>query len=338
MADDKIRKFGKNFKFNFHAEWKIFAWCLLIATVLWLLTALNETYLTRLNIRVNYYNYPKNNVFTQELPEEFRISVNGKGWDLLGIILRGGIENINIDLGQFRQRSFIVTNKLKEDIRNQLSEKMVINDISPDTIKLVRETKLTKKVPVVLNLHLAFPKQYGLGNKVAFNPDSIIISGPHSLIKNIKQVETVPLTLRELKTETIKKINLRKPASSAITYNSRVIQVRIPVYQLTEDMAEVPVEIINKKFPFEVQLIPQKVSVIYQTSLNKFENIEESLFEIVVDGSAIDTISKKPLKVQLVNKPEFTYNVRLKPDYVNFVIKKTPSNGNTAAQNSNVKP
>jgi YbbR domain-containing protein len=322
MADDSIRAFKGKSSFNFRSEWKIFAWCFIIAAILWVLTALNEQFSSSISIKARYINYPKDKVFIKPLPEEFKVMVTAKGWDLIGQHFRKNSEFITIDLNDYKKTEVLITRRLQDNFQQLMAQKIIIGDVFPETISLQKEEKESKKVPVHLNQEIVCKNQYGLGGEVSFSPDSITISGPASVIKGIDRVETEISSLKDLDKPSAIDVRLKDPEFKNINYSVNTVKVQIPVYQLIEQKTEVQLEILNLKNDPGIKLIPSKVSVIYQAPINKYAQMDSVQFQVMVDGSQIDTLAKQPLKVQLVSTPKYTYNLQLKPDYVDYVINK----------------
>jgi YbbR domain-containing protein len=322
MADDSIRVFKGKAPFNFRTEWKIFAWCFFIAAILWLLTSLNEPYATSIIVKARFINYPKDKVFIKPLPEEFKVMVNAKGWDLMSHYFRKNSEYITIDLNDYRRTDILISRRLQDNFQQVIAQKITIGDVFPETISLMKEEKSSKKVPVHLVQDFSYKKQFGLGGEITYTPDSVMVSGPASVIKAIDHVDTENPSVKDLNTSTSLDVKLKDPEFKNISYSINTVKVQVPVYQLTEQQVEVPVEIINQQSSGKLKLIPGKISIVYQAPVNKYAQIDSAQFQAIVDGSQVDSSAKQPLKVQLISSPRFTYNIQLKPDYVDYLISK----------------
>jgi YbbR domain-containing protein len=322
MAEETIRAFKGKSSFNFRTEWKIFAWCFIIASILWLLTALNESYTSSITVKAKYINYPKDKVYIKPLPEDFKVMVTAKGWDLMSHYFRKNTEFITIDLNDYKKTDVMITRRLQDNFQQVMAQKIVIGEVFPETISMQKEEKGSKRVPIRLVQDFSYKKEFGLGGDISFSPDSVTVSGPVSVIKSIDHVDTDNAAMKDLDKTVTADLKLRDPELKNIAYSTYKIKVQIPVFQLTEQTAEVPVEVINKGSNGGLKLIPGRVYVIYQAPINKFSQIDSTQFQAVVDGSQIDTTAKQPLRVQLISEPKYTYNVRLKPDYIDYVLEK----------------
>ncbi|RYD81757.1 MAG: hypothetical protein EOP53_05565 [Sphingobacteriales bacterium] len=320
MAQPSDRPYRRKRLFSIRDEWKGFVFCLALAGFLWLLTVLSETYNSRVSVNVNYINRPKNLVFTNQLPGTLLIRVTATGWDLLGYYLRGRGGDVTLNLEEYGRRSFLLTNSLKNVLQAQIEGKVTVHDIYPDTISLRREVLFTKKVPVKLNLDISFKDQYGIAGDIVFSPDSIEISGSKETIPGIQYIESSKLTVKNLSKTLHKIIPIKKSATQNISYKVDRINITIPIDQLTEKVVEVPIAIVNPKFAGTVRLIPSTATISYQTTLEKYHQIDENQFEVIVDGQKMDTVTKSPLKIQLLNYPKYIYKPRLYQEHVDYII------------------
>ncbi|MGZ5303018.1 MAG: CdaR family protein [Bacteroidia bacterium] len=322
MPQSSDRSYRRKGAFNIKGEWKGFLFCILLASFLWLLTALNETYNSRLEVNVNYTNRPANLVYSNQLPKTLRVSVNARGWDLLGFYLRGGGGDVLLNLEEYKKLNYLATSRLKSTLQAQIADKVQIHDIYPDTISLRKERQFTKKVPIRLNMKLSFAEQYGIAGDIEFVPDSVIISGSKEVIPSINYVDTKPVYARNVQTDILTFAELKKSSTHNIAYSAERVKIAVPIDKLTERIVEVPIQIINPKFSGNVRLIPQKVTVKYQTTLTKYHQVDDNLFEIVVDGQNMDTVTQHPLHIQMLSYPKYIYNPVLEQEHVDYIITK----------------
>jgi len=318
MPDKSARSSGRTLR----SEWATFVWCFAVASVLWVFTALNEPYTSSITVNAKYINYPKEKVFLKPLPEDFKVVTTAKGWDLMSNYFRRKAESIIIDLNDYAKSDVLITRTLQDKFEQLMPQRITVGEVFPESISLVKDVKGSKKVPVHLIQDFTYKDQYGLGGEIAYTPDSVLVTGPASVVKNIDHVDTDVDILKNLDKITGNEIKLKDPEPKNIFYSPDKIAVNIPVYQLAEKKISVPVQAINKSMSDTLKLIPARVSITYQAPVNKFQQIDSTQFQAIVDGSQVDTANREPLKIQLITQPKYTYNVRLIPDYVNFVIRK----------------
>jgi len=318
MPDKSARSSGRTLR----SEWTTFVWCFAVASILWLFTALNEQYTSSITVSARYINYPKNKVFLNPLPDDFKVVVTAKGWDLMSNYFRRKAESITIDLNDYAKSDQLITRTLQDNFALPMSQKITVGEVFPELISLAKDEKGSKKVPVRLIQDLSYKDQYGLGGEIIYIPDSVTVTGPASIVKNIGHVDTEDETLKNLDKVTNKEVKLKEPEPKNLVYNPDQVSVNIPVYQLSEKKITLPVQVINKSISDTLKLIPAHVTIIYQAPVNKFSQIDTTQFQAIVDGSQVDTANREPLKIQLITEPKYVYNIRLTPDYVNFLIRK----------------
>jgi hypothetical protein len=138
-----IKKILRNFNLKENNRPLIFLVCLLIATFLWLVKAMEKQYETTVSIPVQYTNLPRNKILVNPPPSRFNIKLRANGFTLLrhkfGLILTP----INFDVNSFTdnvmERSklsdfFVLSDKYIPQISNLVSPEITILDISPDTL------------------------------------------------------------------------------------------------------------------------------------------------------------------------------------------------------------
>ncbi|PSR06483.1 MAG: hypothetical protein BRD49_00255 [Bacteroidetes bacterium SW_10_40_5] len=109
-----------------------------------------------------------------------------------------------------------------------------------------------------------------------------------------------------------------------INYSHHKVQLTVPVNQITEGTFQVPVDVRSNVPEYKITIIPSKVKVVYQTTLNNFESIDTSDFQLYVEDQDFDTTLSYPQKlpVRVSQKPAFLNHFKIMPDRLNFLIKQ----------------
>ena len=88
----------RNFLFSSaNREFLTFFFFLVLSTIFWLMTALNETYEREVSVPAYLVNVPKNVVITSDMEDTVRVTVRDKGFALLAYIYGEGVRPININ-------------------------------------------------------------------------------------------------------------------------------------------------------------------------------------------------------------------------------------------------
>lgn len=193
---------------------------------------------------------------------------------------------------------------------------------SPDSIFFDLSKKINKKIPVILNDSLTLAPSFQFVEKVSISPDSILISGPASLVSKIEKIETelfIKENIRKNKTEVVrlKPLNIEK-----IGVSESIVNVSFSVEQFTQNTIEVPIIIRNVPSGYLLKIFPDNIAVTFNIGLSDFESINQSSFRVIADYNKIDKGNSQfiPLDLKLLNdKVEL---VKFGPSEVEFLLRK----------------
>jgi hypothetical protein len=139
----KIKKFLRNFNLKENNRPLIFLVCLMIATVLWLVKALEKQYESTISMPVQYTNLPQNKELATPPPSRLVLKLKAHGFTLLRHKFGLTITPINFNVKLFTNNAldnkestdfYVIPDKYISQISNQISPEITILDISPDTI------------------------------------------------------------------------------------------------------------------------------------------------------------------------------------------------------------
>jgi len=112
-----------------------------------------------------------------------------------------------------------------------------------------------------------------------------------------------------------------KPFSDVVILEFENVNYNIEVEKFTEQSFSLPIELKNTPENYNVLLIPERVTVKFQSSLEDMENISEEDFQIECDfNSALNEISL--LIPKLVNQPQKAIRIQLEPNRIEYILRK----------------
>jgi YbbR domain-containing protein len=307
----------------------IYAFFVGVATIFWFLNALSKEYTTTVSYPVNYMNFPKEKVLTNELPSQLTLQVKAFGFDLLRYKLSTSFLPISFDVNSFTDsraeknnvsKLLLPTRQLKNRISRQLSSEINLLNISPDTLVFRFSKIVRRKVPVRAQLKLGFEKQFMLGDTVQLVPDSVTISGASVLVDTVKEVWTRLLNFPKLDRTMKRNIALKK--IDGLEYSNKRITVKIPVEQFTEAEKNVPITVENLPDSLQLRVFPDRIKISYLVGLSKYETIREDQFRAVVDFRETNSTKGNRLKVRIVQMPLDVRNLRFSPQAIEYIIEK----------------
>ncbi len=308
------QKIRKRLRFLFTRNTYIFLLCVFIAMVFWLLTKLSKEYSTELELRVEYVNIPEQKVLRNKLPEKLTLTVKGSGWELLRQQLKLSSRPLHIDVHDFAKSGRMLTNNYRNLFESQLGDRLEIVRVSPSEIRFSFEKKSSRKLPVKLNGTIGIDPQYGIDGEIRIEPDSILVTGPASVVDTMTAVRTEALHFEQLNKTKEGSIALADPPLSGVSYESGEVRYLIPVVQYTETSLKVPVKIINADK--EALLLTKEAELSFQLPLGKIDEIKgreaSELFSVVADFSLVQA-GDSTVPLIPVTAPPYIRNLKVKP-------------------------
>ena len=298
--------------------------CIFIASVFWFLTSLSKNYISNVNVDVVYVNKPQDKVVINELPKNLVFRLQATGWQLLREYLKIDELTIAIDVDRFSEAGILYSSANLEYFESQLPGGYDLVQVSPAQINFAFDKKATKKVPVILDQKITLDPLYGFSDTVRIQPDSVVIAGPKVVLDSIFSVTTLPLILENIERSRTGTINLKKPSSPVVSYETSEIKYQVTIEPFTETKIELPIRVINA--PNEkIMLVTKNVTASFQIPLDQFDVVNTEgfadQFDIVADFEEVDAESNV-LRLKVLSSPGYIKKLQLDPRQVNFLFVK----------------
>jgi len=310
-------------------EVAVFSFFLLLSFVFWFLNALSKEMNGRIEYPVRYINFPEDRALVNELPDYFNLMVSGPGYSIVQTKLGGRKEHLTVDLNKAGIRVqedkdkllfYILSFSLREQLSSQLRSDFSIVSIVPDTIHFEFDLVGKRKVPVVPDIEIITQRQYFVHGEIICSPDSIEISGPKTMVDTIEEVFTRYYAFDQLNETESKTLGLK--SISKISFSERRSEVTVPVEQFTEAVIELPVTMINVPDTVDIRLFPDLVTLQCIVALSDYNNIQDAPVEAFVDFKDLDLMTTNRLKVALEKLPEYASQVKINPQYIEYLIER----------------
>lgn len=316
-------------KRKFDQRLLIFLFFFLVSTIFWFLNALSREYIADIKYPVRYINFPSNKILVNELPRHFVFKVESHGYNLLKYKLRPGIQPVVININSYRlskeanideDKYFLLTSRTKDNIANQISSELRLLEIKPDSLVFEFSTLIKKTVKVIPDVNMTLEKPYMIRGEIMAEPDSIVISGPNSIIDTLDHVKTKYIRLKNI-TQNIEK-NITLQGIDKVSFSTKKVNVKIPVDQFTEIKTKVPIHVINVPDTIVVKTFPTEVDVTYLVSLTDYKDVLVSMFHAEVDFYQDLGAHDDFLTIKITRYPGFIKALRFNPQKVEYVIEK----------------
>ncbi len=322
----KIAKYLK--KVHFKNDKRVVAYfvCVAIATVFWFLNALSKTYTVDIFAPVKYVNLPANKTLASDLPEQVELTVKAHGFTILRRKISFLISPLEFNVNELtnnrmidnRRSNFIFpTRQFLTELSYELSNDLEILSMSPDTMYFNFDKMSQKKVKVKPIVRIDLKKQYQISGDIVSIPDSVIVSGPKSILDSLYFVSTENKQFLSVKEPIKAEVNI-KPVKE-LFFEPQAVKMVIPVEEYTEAQQSVPVVFENLPENLKIKLFPSKVKASFQVGLSRFSGIHPEDFKLVVDYSDI-LKGKQQLKITVKSNPAFIYDLKITPEEIEYLI------------------
>jgi hypothetical protein len=295
----------------------IFIASVIFAFILWGSISLSDMYYTNVDVKLTLSNFPQGYTTGSQLPEKIKLRVKGQGWRLVSINI-GPESEFKVSVGGDSGRQNVNLSNYLESNRWLLSDVEIIN-IFPDSLRFFVERIISRKLPVISGLGLEFKPGYGLASDIVLSPDSIVVSGPFSLLKTMKEIRTVDKSLSPLDSRTETEVNL--PRMTGFNYNSNSIEVILDIQRIVDKQFEnITVDVIDIPQRKEVVLLPNKIGFNVRGGIEILGKLQPDQFRAYVRYQSLvqDTTGSVTPVLEMPKNVTLQY---LKPDRLRYVIR-----------------
>lgn len=314
----------RNFLFSSaNREFLTFFFFLVLSTIFWLMTALNETYEREIGVPAYLVNIPKNVVVTSDMEDTVRVTVRDKGFALLAYTYGEGIRPINVNFQSAitRQSGYgvVSSQELMKMINQRFSGSSKIVQVKPDRLDFHYNYGLSRQVSVKMSGHVVPGKSFYLA-RTRFWPEKVTVYGSKQALDSLRFVKTVPINITNFNDTVLRTVALETIKGVKIVPNT----VRIGLYPdiLTEEDIEVPITAINMPEGKVLRTFPQRVTVNFIVGASMFRSISPEQFAVVVDYNEIIDHPSDKCSIHLRETPQGVRNARLKMTHVDYLIEE----------------
>lgn len=288
------------------------------AVLVWGSITLSDQFYNFYELPVKVINTPKGYVCGITDPPVVTIKLKAKGWQLLNLGLNPTSEflvSADDDSGKLSVNSY---NQIPE---NAWLGKGISNiDILPKSISLIVEKIEYKKIKVEANTDVSFQQGYGLATPIKVYPDSIIVSGPKSVIEKTFLIKTQLVSFESLDSK--KKIITTLKNIPGFKFQQNYVELTFDVQRIVDNTFD-GIKVLVKNLPVDrdVVLIPNTISCTLRGGIDIIGKINANQIQAFVNyrDVVMDTIGA--LKPQIIIPPD-TELLFTKPQDIRYFIKK----------------
>ncbi|HSW54222.1 MAG TPA: hypothetical protein VLH59_03970 [Ignavibacteriaceae bacterium] len=295
----------------------IFIASVIFAIILWGSISLSDIFYTNVDVKLTLTNFPQGYTTGSTLPEKIQLRVKGQGWRLVSINV-GPETEFKVSVGGDSGRQNINLYNYLESNRWLLSDVEIIN-ILPDSIRFFVERIISKKLPVISGLELEYKTGYGLASDIIFKPDSVVVSGPFSILKKMREIKTTDKSLSPLDSRTETEVDL--PRMNGFVYNINLIEVILDIQRIVDKQFDnIEVNVLDIPPSKEVVLLPNKIGFNVRGGIEILGKLKPDQFRAFIRYQSLvqDTTGSV---IPILELPKNVTLQFVKPDRLRYVIR-----------------
>ena len=297
----------------------------IFSIVFWFMTKLSKEYDTTIEYPVSYINLVKDKLLQEAPTEMIKIHVKTTGFKLISATFFPS--ELKVDVSNLYRKSstdyYLLLTQQKLAIQKQMKTGVEIDFFINDSIFLNLGKLRNKKVPVKPLLDFTYLTGFELNGDVTIIPDSIIISGPESILDTIDFVSTKLLQKNKLNQSINQTIDIDRYSSDVnLKFQQNNVKIIANVEKYTEGILEVPFEVFNLPKNNIINTFPKVVKVTYKVALSNFNKIDPNSFSIQCDYQVSQKNNLSYLIPNLVEKSPMVKYVRMSPMKIDYIINK----------------
>ena len=310
----KIRSVYKTRKFN------VFVFFVLLALIYSMISKLTSNYTKTIVFVVKPVDVPSDQVVLDQSIDSIELELEGYGYNLAKYYIDQPIIEISLnDLNKVKSKYQWTKQRNFSDLQSKFNKSLRLVSSSVDQIDFIIEQYESKKVPVELKLELDYKSGFDSFNEYKLSKDSIMITGPNSLIDTINMIQTHKLVLNQIDSEINTKIRIKPPENNNITHSDTEIDFQLKVEKFTEESIKVPITIVNIDDNMKINYYPKVVSVLYRVSIREYKSVNPMDFRVECDLNTINR-DNSVLISSITKKPSNVRKCRIENNQIQYVI------------------
>jgi hypothetical protein len=291
-----------------------------IAALFWLLIKLSANYTVTEPLTIDIKDAPADLVVVDG-SQELKVTLSTSGFELLNYYFKPAskrkvdisLEEVPLHKDSEGTYSFSIS-YAKEKVAKYLAIEPSEVSFDENRISIRMERLDSLKVKVMPNIDISYEKQYNRHGRIQIKPDSITIYGPKSKLKEIDNIYTESISLKNISSNI--DINVPLHPEEMINFDSKEVNIKINVEKYTEAIANVKIDNNSDK---KLRLFPDKVKIKYIVSLTDYNIIKDNSFIISIDTADIFS-ENNFLPVYLIDYPSNTRIISIEPKEVEYII------------------
>ncbi len=287
--------------------------CVVLSVILWAYISNTNIGEIKFKIPIIFTNLPDTLVKTKMSSRYVTITLTGRKDTLKNVNVKSIKALVNLEQPEIN----VSKNYPIEVIRDEIPDNIELK-LSNREVALFIERKISKKVSVKINIIDKVPEGYVLG-KIRVIPDSVTLSGPESLLRDIDHVQTKAVSIANNTGRINREVFIDNSNLEGVNLDISRVRVIIPVIE-SANLFKFTKSIVikNKNDRFNYILSQEEATVYLQASGSDIIPTEDD-FELFIDIASSGNENLFTEENQDFIEKNFTIEVEIKKEGVKLI-------------------
>ena len=291
------------------------------AVILWFLIVSGQKYVGVIDLPLTIYEPREDMTLGDVLPQTIKVRVEGPGRALY-LQKWSKKSTLILDVGNITDEERISLKDYFQERPNQVrlqSEMTFLEVVFPDSIDIMIDTKVDKKVPVEIMTEVSVrPGFIRVGDP---DPAFVTLTGPSSTLETINRVRSGILKKENVDASFVEVVPVINPNPELLDMDPGNIEVGVNVEMIGErTIANIPIQVKNQPEDLTIQFIPNTVSLRITGGNNQIQSLTARDFTIYFDYLTQWFPNKNYYTVKITPPSEVLDVIRVVPETIEVVV------------------
>jgi len=261
----------------------------LMAFLLWFHVVTEREYEVDVRYNLVYEGLADDLILASPPPRDVTVRCRASGKNLLPLLFKERVWHI--DLSSYEEGLTEIHPRPQDAPRYDVEEVEFSAIVRQSQIKLYLDRKEEKTVPIISSFFYQTDDGYVRVGPEVLSPDSVFLSGPASVLKNINQVNARRRTFADLTGPVDAKVELEPVTGYQVSRNIDECRLFADVQPYAEKtFTGVPVSTSWRSDGDKLQIEPDSVSVLIGGGRNALNILDSTAVGVYLDTTVIDTV------------------------------------------------
>ncbi len=291
----------------------------ILALLFWVNVVTNKTYEYEFDVPFNLADISSDLILTTPPPDKARVRLDGTGKQLLAFLYKKPslvYPAENFERGIYRIDIGPDDVSFDQPVQPRI---VVVNE--PQTLTLKFEGMAYDTLPVMADVEIEPALGFTTIGDPTLVPDSVEVSGPRRIIRNLKQISTEKVTFADVKKNIEEQISLAIDDTMFLTVNVDQVDIYQEIVPLVEKkFGPVALETLNSGLYETTEVNPDSIALIVEGPRGFIDTLDASLFTASINFRNIEAGTTSVLP--RVNIPQGYRLIRTEPASVTVTALK----------------